>query len=169
MKKVFCFIVAVCVCCMSIMAVADYAPSYSGEENKREYKYEGEGIFSHLVLQEGDLAENVFCQTIREIIKEDVSVESGEKIEEVSFDNAVLHIVVSWIPGYLEDKYVTDVDVARMICCYITDDILKFEELDQYWEKIVFTYINGEAVFTKDMIVNSEYGRYFDGVDDIIK
>ena len=145
------------------VALADYAPSYNTDKVSREYKYEDD----KLVLQEGDLDESCLCATIREIIKEDVG--EKETIEEVSIDNnLILHIVVNWGPEAVPQGF-ENYDIARDRFCSITDSILSYVDLDDYWETIQYTYPNGEATFTKDMIIDSDYGRYFDRVDDLIK
>lgn len=165
MKRILCLLV-VAVCLFSF-ALADYTPSYSTDKVEREYKYDESGFSPKLIIQEGDLDESCLCATIREIIKDDIG--EKETIEEVSIDSdAVLHIVVSWGPDAIP-QYIENYEIARDRFCSITDSILSYVDLDAYWETIQYTYPNGEATFTKDMIIDSEYGRYFDRVDDLIK
>lgn len=167
MKRILCLLAAVSICCLCTVSFADYTPSMAGDKNTREYKYEGDPDFPDLVLQEGDLDEAVLCQTIREIIKEQIDTDN-EVIEEISIDkDAILKIVISWNPGFTDGW--SDVYMAQTRFSGITDSILRYPEIDQFWNKILFVYPGGEGLFSKDMIVDSEYGRYFNAVETIIK
>ena len=163
MKKTACLLLVVCICCIFVCSFAEYTPSYMNDKITREYKYDNSGIFPMLVIQEGDLDEDVLCHTIREIIKADIS-SKNETIEEIWIDkDAVLYIVLDWEPGYCKKYSITDADLADMRFTDITDDLLKYPDIDQFWDKILFDCPGGTGLFTKDMIVDSEFGRYFDG------
>ena len=154
MKKLLALTLVLVLACAA--ALADYTPSYGTDTETREYKYENE----KLVLQDEDLDESHLCLTIREIIKGSIS--EKETIEEVSLDqDAVLRIVVQWGPDAVPE-YFESIDVALSRFGTISDSLLSYKELDEYSDKIQYVYPNREALFTKDMIVDAGYGRYFD-------
>lgn len=157
------FLVSIFICSYAILSSAEYVSSYDGDECTREYKYEDDGFFSVLILQDGDLDSEYFCQTLRELVKDQIG--EGETIKEISLStDHTLHIVIDWPADFLEENFLSNADLAEARFSSITDKILAYQELDDYWDKIVFTYPDGEIEIGEESIIESEYGRYFDAL-----
>lgn len=138
-----------------------YKPSYAGDPAFRTFLDDDGPIFMRLILEEGDLEADTLCATIREMIRfgaADFYDEPGE----ISLDeDGVLRISVVWTPEFLAEKGISNDDYAVEVCWNYTDSILKYKDLDPYWEMILFAYPDGEIELTKDMIEEDYYQREF--------
>ena len=138
-----------------------YKPSYAGDPAFREFLDDDGPIFVRLVLEEGDLEADTLCATVREMIRFGAA-DFYDEPEEISLDeDGVLRIVAAWTPEFLAEKGDSNDDYAVQVCWNYTDSILKYKDLDPYWEKILFAYPDGEIELTKDMIVEDDYLREF--------
>lgn len=138
-----------------------YQPSYAGDPAFREFLDDDGPIFVRLVLEEGDLEADTLCATVREMIRFGAA-DFYDEPEEISLDeDGVLRIVAAWTPEFLAEKGDSNDDYAVQVCWNYTDSILRYKDLDPYWEKILFAYPDGEIELTKDMIVEDDYLREF--------
>ena len=141
-----------------------YKPSYAGDPSFREFLDDDGDIFVRLILEEGDLEADTLCATVREMIRFGAAKFFDEPVEVSLDEDGVLRIVADWTPEFLAGKGTSNDDYAREVCLNYTDSILKYKDLDPYWEEVLFVYPGGEMELTKDMIVEDYYQRGFDGL-----
>ena len=125
------------------------------EPPTREYTYDD---YYTLILQDGDLEPSILCQTIWAMI--DGAVGEKDTIREVSLDNGTLTITVTWPDD--APSPLTNGMYAQTRASSITDAILDYEELDEYWTSLHLVFPGAEATFTPDMAQDDGYGRYID-------
>lgn len=77
-------------------------------------------------------------------------------------DNKVLTIAID-LTAASQPSLIPNEILAESRTSSITDEILSHEPLDKVWDTIIVDFKDiGKISFTKDDIVNSEYGRYFE-------
>ena len=159
MKRFLCILLV----SMLIMpgAFAEYKPSLP-EDKPRQLEVEP-GLFGKIVLHENDLEEDTLCATIRAII-ENGGLSEGQTVSAVRLVKAVLTIEVQWEEG--STGRLTNGMMAQTRAMDITEALLDYVELDQFWETIQLVFPLRKAILTKNMIETNEYGgRYFDALE----
>lgn len=141
-----------------------YKPSYAGDPSFREFLDDDGDIFVRLILEEGDLEADTLCATVREMIRFGAAEFYDEPVEVSLDEDGVLRIVAAWTPEFLAKEGISDDEYAMEVCHNYTTSILKYKDLDPYWEEVLFVYPGGEMELTKDMVFEDYYQRGFDGL-----
>ena len=141
-----------------------YKPSYAGDPSFREFLDDDGDIFVRLILEEGDLEADTLCATVREMIRLDSEGFFDEPVEVSLDEDGVLRIVADWTPEILAEEGISNDEYAMEVCYNYTTGILKYKDLDPYWEEVLFVYPGGEMELTKDMVFEDYYQRVFEGL-----
>lgn len=86
-------------------------------------------------------------------------------LQDITFNDLVLIIEVDISQMPHANESLTEMEYALEFCAScLTDPILQYTELDACWEFIIIDSGAGvNVIFTKEDIVDSEYGRFFEG------
>lgn len=134
----------------------EYTPAKAGDKSG-EYEH---GKYGDIILADHDLEHDTLCRTVKDII-ENGALSKGMSVVSVRLVKGVLTIEITWP----EDAYkpLTNGMYAQNCASNVTDAILEYEELDQFWDKISLVFPLRKATFTKSMIRKNEFGgRYID-------
>jgi hypothetical protein len=156
-KYIICIVVA-CLTFALTVGLAEYVPAT--EPPAREFQRAD--AFSPFTVTPDDLLPENVCQLIWAIAQDGIG--SSDQLTQVRIDGDVLTICVTLGSDSIPDGF-TYVDVASSRVSSVTDEILEYAELDDLWNAIAFDFPQASAFLTKDMVVDSQYGRYFDPVD----
>ena len=117
---------------------------------------------------------DAFITAVWEAIDGDASIEAGESITDVSFDDGKLVVKVDMGNSYDGQEGSNGLTRAQLMALSrfssITDDILDMTEYDSMWNAVTVDFgANGSVTKTKAEAKDSGLGRYFDVKDSDLK
>lgn len=129
--------------------------NYTGSNNLNACVIFREGASAQATATK--VTENSTIATVREWVDQGLGI--GETVSNLLLENRTLSMSINLGSGGILPLE----DLAESRVSSITDEILNHTEFDSEWDKIVISFTDvRDYIFTKDDIISSSYGRYFD-------